>query len=193
MILLAVPIQVNSHRASTFISFSAKPKSSCKLAWLSQIEVPTLFAKDDISISVIVYLSTVRYMHICRGLLKHFKQQLTPWLLLILRGIKKRQADVHPRRKRLPITIQLLGRIRNLQSKQLSYTNITLWAMCCLAFFGFLRVSEFTILTESLYKPSRHQSVQDIAVNSRTSPRLPQLFLRQSKTDPFKQGVKSLH
>ena len=137
-----------------------------------------------------VYLSAVRHMHICRGWHKHFRKQLTPRLLLILRGIKKRQADIHPGKKRLPITIQLLGRIRHLLSKQPSYVNTTLWVMCCLAFFGFLRVSEFTILTEGSYEPSCHLSLEDIAMDNRSKPRLLQLFLKQSKTDPFKHGTE---
>ena len=62
--------------------------------------------------------------------------------------------------------------------------------MCCLAFFSFLRVSEFTIPTEGSYDPSCHLSLQDIAVDSRSKPRLLQLFLKQSKTDPFKHGTK---
>jgi len=150
----------------------------------------THLATSNVSHATIkVYLSAVRHMHICRGLHRHFKQQITPRLHLILRGIKKRQADVHPARKRLPITTQLLGRIRHFLSKQPSYFNTTLWAMCCVAFFGFLRVSEFTIPREGSYKPSRHLSLQDIAVDSRAKPRLLQLFLKQSKTDPFKCGA----
>ncbi|XP_065915585.1 uncharacterized protein [Dysidea avara] len=137
-----------------------------------------------------VYLSAVRHLHICKGLHGHFSQQLTPRLHLILRGIKKRQADVHSRRKRLPITTQLLGKIRHLLSKQPTYDNTTLWAMCCLAFFGLLRVSEFTIPSKGSYNPSRHLSLQDVTVDNRIKPRLLQLFLKQSKTDPFKQGAQ---
>ena len=136
-----------------------------------------------------VYLSAVRHMHICRGWHKHFRKQLTPRLLLILRGIKKCQADIHSVRKRLPITIQLLGRIRHL-SKQPSYVNTTLWAMCCLAFFGFLRVSEFTIPTEGSYKPSCHLSLEDITMDNRSKPRLLQLFLKQSKRTHSNMGQK---
>ncbi|XP_065915627.1 uncharacterized protein [Dysidea avara] len=143
-----------------------------------------------------VYLSVVKHLHICKGLHTHFSQQLTPRLLLILRGIKKRQADVHSKRKRLPITIQLLGKIRHLLSKQPTYDNTTLWVMCCLA-FGFLRVSEFTIPLEGSYDTSRHLSLQDVTVDNRAEPRLLQLILKQSKTDPFKQGaqvyIHSLH
>ena len=117
-----------------------------------------------------VYLSAVRHLHICKGLHGHFSQQLTPRLHLILRGIKKRQADVHSRRKRLPITTQLLGKIKHLLSKQPTYDNTTLWAMCCLAFFGFLRVSEFTIPSKGSYNSSRHLSLQDVTVDNRTNP-----------------------
>jgi len=71
-----------------------------------------------------------------------------------------------------------------------SFYNTTLWAMCCLAFFGFLRVSEITMPTESSYDHSRHLSLRDIAVNNRKNPCLLQLLLKESKMDPFKQCVK---
>ena len=80
--------------------------------------------------------------------------------------------------------------VRHLLAKQPSYGNTTLWAMCSLAFFGFLRVSEFTIPTEGSYDPSCHLSLQDITVDNRTKPCLIQLFLEQSKADPFKQDAK---
>jgi len=132
-------------------------------------------------------VSAVRHMHICRGLHNHFKQQLTPQLFLILTGIKKCQGNS---RKHLPIKIQLLGKIKHVLSKEPSYFNTTWWAMCCLAFFGFLQVGEFTIPTESSYSASHHLCLQDISVDSRTNPHLLQLFLKQSKTDPFRHGAK---
>jgi len=48
----------------------------------------------------------------------------------------------------------------------------------------------FTISTEASYDPSCHLSLSDITVNNRKEPRLLQLSLKESKTDPFKQGVK---
>ena len=160
----------------------------CKAAWIKPLPASkgalTLFtthlAVSNVSHGTIkVYLSAVRHLHICKGLHTHFSQQLTPRLLLILRCIKKRQADVHSKRKRLPITIQLLGKIRHLLSKQPTYDNTTLWAMYCLAFFGFLRVSEFTIPLEGSYDSSRHLSLQDVTVDNRAKPCLLQLFLKQ--------------
>ena len=92
---------------------------------------------------------------------------------------------------RLPTTIHILHSIKTLLEKKAhSLYNITLWAMCCLAFSGFLRISEFTISTEASYDPSRHLSLSDIAVDDRKKPCLLQLSLKESKTDPFKQGVK---
>ena len=130
-------------------------------------------------------------MHVCKGLHNHYNRQITPRLHLILRGIKKRQAGMHSRKTRLPITIQMLSNIKALLSEKTpSYYYTTLWAMCCLAFFGFLSVSEFTIPTEGSYDPSRHLSLSDIAVDNRKKPRLLQLSLKESKADPFKQGVK---
>jgi len=62
--------------------------------------------------------------------------------------------------------------------------------MCCLAFFGFLRVSEFTIPTEGSYNPSSYLSLKDVAIDNRKVPRILQLTLKKSKTDTFKQGSK---
>ena len=151
----------------------------------------THLASTNISYATIkVYLSAIRHMHVYRGWHNHFNQQLTPRLQLILRGIRKHQSSTHVPRVRLPITVQILHSIRRLLSqKPKSYATTMLWAACSLAFFAFLRVSEFTIPQEGLYDPSCHLSLQDIAVDIRDTPRLMQVDLKQSKTDPFRQGV----
>ena len=151
----------------------------------------THLATANISLATIkVYLSAVRHMHVSKGLHDKFNQQLTLWLQLILRGIKKHQASSHPPRIRLPIAIHILHSIRRLLSqKPHSYANTMLWAACSLVFFRFLRVSEFTIPHEGSCDPSCHLSLQDIAIDSRDTPRLLQMVLKQSKTDPFRKGV----
>ena len=60
-----------------------------------------------------------------------------------------------------------------------------LWDMCCLALFGFLRVSEFTIPGEASFNPTCHLSLKDVAIDNREDPRLLQVAIKQSKTDPF--------
>ena len=65
-----------------------------------------------------------------------------------------------------------------------------LWAACCLAFFGFLCVSEFTIPSHNDYDPSLHLSLQDISMDNRDNPNVLRIRIKQSKTDPFRQGVQ---
>jgi len=77
-----------------------------------------------------------------------------------------------------------------LSKKAPSYDNTTFWAMCFTAFFGFLQVSEITIPAGGSYEPSCHLSLCGVVVDNRANPHLLQLFLKRSKTDSFKQGVK---
>ena len=80
--------------------------------------------------------------------------------------------------------------LKHLLSQQpSSYDNIMLWVTCCLAFCGFLRVSEFTVPTQGDYDESTHLSLKDISVDSHSNPRLIKVHIKQSKTDLFRQGV----
>ena len=148
----------------------------------------THLATSNISLRTIkLYLAAVRHMHVCNRLHKQFNYQVTPRLQLILRGIKKRQAARHFTKPRLPNTLPILRSIKTVLSKEAPfYNSTTFWAMCCLAFFCFLRVSEFTIPAEVSYDSTCHLSLGDIAVDNRTKPRLLQFFRKQSKTDPYK-------
>ena len=64
-----------------------------------------------------------------------------------------------------------------------------IWAACCLAFFGFLRVSEFTIPANDQYDESCHLSFNSISVDNRSNPQQLRISIKQSKTDPFRKGV----
>ena len=64
-----------------------------------------------------------------------------------------------------------------------------LWAASCLAFFRFLRVSEFTIPSHNHYDQSSHLSLQNISIDDRANPRLLRATIKQSKTDPFWKGI----
>ena len=70
------------------------------------------------------------------------------------------------------------------------YQNIMLWAACCTAFFGFLRVGEMTIPSSDTFNSAVHLSLGDIALDSRTTPTIIWVTIKQSKTDPFRKGVR---
>ena len=141
--------------------------------------------------SIKVYLSAVRNLLVQVGLHEEFTRQLSPRLQLVLKGIKRDESKTAPLPARLPITVDIMSKIKAvlLQCPE-EYDNILLWAACCLAFFGFLRCGEFTVPTQSEYDPGAHLSVGDILLDSRSSPTTIQVTIKQSKTDPFRQGVQ---
>ena len=58
------------------------------------------------------------------------------------------------------------------------------WAACSLAFFRFLRVSEFTC--SGSFDPLVHLSFSDVSCDTSGSLHL---FIKTSKTDPFRRGL----
>ena len=67
-----------------------------------------------------------------------------------------------------------------------NYNHIMLWAACCMGFFGFLRVGEFTV--NSPFDASHHLTSQDLQVDSLVNPTSIKVHVKSSKTDPFRQG-----
>ena len=129
-------------------------------------------------------------MHVTAGQHSNFTQQLTPRLQQVLKGIQKTQLATQPPRVRLPITLSIMQSMKRLLlQKPPSYDNVLIWAACCLAFFGFLRVSEFTVPAQSQYDPSTHLSISDVSIDNKDHPQLLRIRIKQSKTDPFRQGV----
>jgi len=155
----------------------------CKMVGVKPISISestlTLFvthlATSNISLRTIkVYLAAVRHIRVCKGLHKHFNQQITPRLHLILRGIQKQLSIRDFTKPYLPITLSILRSIKTVLSKNTPCFDKTIfWTMGCLAFFSFLTVSEFAIPVDSPYDPD------DIAVDSRANPHLLQLLLKQ--------------
>ena len=136
------------------------------------------------------YLSAVRNLHVAAGMHRTFSSQLTPRVQQVLRGIQKTLAVGKPAKVCLPITINIMVKIKAILSYEPhKYHNIMMWAACCIVFFGFLRFSEFTAPSQEDYDPYTHLSYDYVAVDNRTSPTLLTLQLKQSKTDPFHTGV----
>ena len=62
-------------------------------------------------------------------------------------------------------------------------------AVCCIAFFGFLRVGELTVPGDNTYDPAVYLSYTDITVDNPNNPRVIKITIKQSKTDPFRKGI----
>ena len=65
-----------------------------------------------------------------------------------------------------------------------------MWAICCSAFFDFLRCREFTVPKETDYHHNVHLSYADVTVDFKSNPHMIHILIKQSKTDPFRKGVK---
>ena len=134
-----------------------------------------------------VYLSAVRALHIEQG----FADPLVNCLRLqrVLRGIKRSRGD--SRATRHPVTDSTMLLI--FKSLDLNIPDHTMfWAACNLAYFGFLRSAEFTVLNLASLFSDVHLSLEDIAFDSYDLPTLLRVRLKASKTDPFRKGLFSL-
>ena len=109
-------------------------------------------------------------------------------LYLLLRGVKRSQGLLVKKRKRAPVTpsmlyemkVHLFNSTRNYFDKQM------LWAAMLCAFFGFLRVSEYTSPKAKTFDNST-LCVNDVVFNDCRTQCC--LRLKGSKTDPFRVGV----
>ena len=110
----------------------------------------THLANQNLAYSTIkVYLAAVRSAHVAQGKHRSFESQLTPRLLLVMKGIRKLTSISKPPRVRLPITTDILQGINTVLSAEPdSYLNKMMWAACCMAFFGFY------VQVSSQYPPS---------------------------------------
>ena len=120
-----------------------------------------------------VYLAGIHLEHLERGFENPTKDEL---LQLLCTGIKRSQGA--QTRTRLPITITVLQTLKSQLRIDSAFSLLEkrlLWAAFTMAFYGFLRASEFA--TPSL----KWQHVQRTD-NTYT------IFIEQSKTDPFHCG-----
>ena len=108
-----------------------------------------------------------------------------PYLQYVLRGIKRSAGSSNAARSRLPITPDILCRLRSVWVPNNSFSNLLLWTTACLAFFGFMRMGEVTSMPGS--PPSI--TADGVAVDSHSSPSTIRLTLHHAKTDPFGSGT----
>ena len=136
------------------------------------------------------YLSAIRYLHIRSGLPDPFASRM-PRLGYTLKGVKRVEAEKGVgQRSRLPITPPLLRKLKGVWERSAEHCDTKMiWAACCMAFFGFLRVGEMTVPGEGAYDASVHLSFDDVAIDDTSSPSYVRVHIKRSKTDPFRLGV----
>ena len=144
------------------------------VSWLAQSLSPA---------SVVVYLASVRSLHIDQGFPDPTLH--TPRLRRVIQGIRRSASRSRPPRR--PITRPILQAIHAILAHATPATDaLMFWAACCVAFFGFLRVSEFT--STSPFDLTRHLSFFDAQfLPGSPSPAL-RLRIKSSKTDQLRQG-----
>jgi len=110
-------------------------------------------------------------------------------LFQTLRGIRRSQGNSASRPPRRPITIEHLHAILDyLSCSGFQPTDKALFrAASLLAFFGLLRVSEYTCPSPNRFDPNSHLLASNVSFNANFT----MMFVRikASKTDPFRQGT----
>ena len=64
-----------------------------------------------------------------------------------------------------------------------------LWAATTLCFFGFFRLGEITVPSQTAFDPSVHLAWGDVAIDNRSDPRVLKVQLKRSKCDQLRKGV----
>ena len=133
-----------------------------------------------------IYLAAVRNLHIVSG----YNDPLQGKLLLkkILRGILRYQG--FPRISRQPVTPWVLLAIRPVLESWLDVRDFSMiWAAFTLAFFAFLRCSEFTYPGARNFNSQFNLTTDCVTFSpSLARPQHMLLKLKSSKTDSFRQG-----
>ena len=133
------------------------------------------------------YLSAVRNLHLENG---HPDPTTNNFGLdRVLQGIKRHKGTA--KRTRFPITLEILTSIKPFLFLTHNRRDATmLWASFTLAFFGFLRCSEFTCPTQKTFQPQKHLCSSDVSfLPDLASPTYIEVRIKHSKTDQYGQGA----
>ena len=108
-----------------------------------------------------------------------------------MKGIKRHEAERGMgKRQRLPISPAILNRLWGVCSEHKEdYNTKMIWAACWLCFFVFLRAGEMTVPSDNEFDEAVHLRIKDIAVDNARHLSIMQIRIKQSKTDPFRQGI----
>ena len=82
----------------------------------------------------------------------------------------------------LPITPTMLCKLKVLWERLPCRDDVVmLWAASCFCFFGFLRLGEVIVSSDSSYDPEVHLNFEDVRVNSRSHPKRLEIRIKASK------------
>ena len=135
------------------------------------------------------YLCGVRFIYLRQAQANPWTHGSTVRLETIMQSLKRLQGTTSL--TRLPITLPILTSMCHLLRQRVfsPYVNILIATACCVAFFAFLRCSEFTC---DNYNAEAHLSMGSVTFNDDYSTAY--ILLQSSKMDPFRKGVTvSLH
>ena len=135
--------------------------------------------------SIKVYLHGIQFHSLLHGFPIEFSSM--PFLYYTIRGIRRTQGDSLTRSPRDPITVQHLWQIfAFLSASQFHEFDKCMWRSAVLtAFFGLLRVSEYTC--SGTFDASIHLSADDVSFNVGFT--IMYIRIKGSKTDPFRSGT----
>ena len=131
------------------------------------------------------HISAIKFLSDSKG----YDLDFTPFTRLyrVIRGIKRTQGSRSRRPPRVPITPQILTQLgHNLWNSSIKFPDkVMLWAVMLTAFYGFLRVSEYTASHVRRFNPLTTLCMSDITTHITSI----SLHIKASKTDPFRQGT----
>ena len=131
-----------------------------------------------------MYVVAVFFLHHSLGYKSPASRK--PMLRLAIQGLQCLQGPIHLRPTRLPLTLEMLGHmLQRLETAPLKKLNCLMpRAALTLGFFGFLRVSEFTVKNRS-FDPTFHPISPDISWSGEGIHSL----IKRSKTDQMGKGT----
>ena len=135
------------------------------------------------------YVAAVRNAQLSLGLPDPRETSAFPILKRVQAGVshlRLQQGD--SAHVRLPITAELLSRIRVALQTSSDPERPLFWVICCTAFFGFFRLGELLLSSVSEFNDSLHLGWGDVAFDHPSLPTMATIHLKRSKTDQSGRG-----
>ena len=140
------------------------------------------------------YLSATRHFQVTMNL-PNPKMGEMARLEQLIKGAKREYAKRnHETRVRLPITPDILLKLRSVWSRDAKdFDRIMLWAACCLCFYRFLRSGEITVPSDAGYDSSVHLNMANVSVDNSENPAVVKVKIKASQNRPVQKGGGHLH